>query len=178
MISGMRKAPPISISSPRETMTSLPWARVFKPSSTAAALLLTTVAASAPVRSTSSCSKRLFALAALAGGEIVFQIDRITGHGDHGIDGRLRQQRAAQVRVQNRAGGVDDTDMAGAALQCDLRLDLIEDGVIIAELAFALADICAQLIQGVAAFLRDIVAVIAGEKRLAARMIEQAIDGR
>ena len=51
MMSGMRKAPPISISSPRETITCFPNARVFRASSTAAALLLTTVALSAPVSS-------------------------------------------------------------------------------------------------------------------------------
>ena len=42
MTSGMRKDPPISTSSPRETITSPPSARVFRASSTAAALLLTT----------------------------------------------------------------------------------------------------------------------------------------
>ncbi len=90
MISGMRKAPPISISSPRETITSLPSARVFKPSNTAAALLFTTVAASAPVRSINQLFERLFALAALAGGEVVFQIDRMIGDLDHGVDRRAR----------------------------------------------------------------------------------------
>ena len=51
MMSGMRKAPPISISSPRETTASLPLAKVLRTSRTAAALLLTTVASSAPLSS-------------------------------------------------------------------------------------------------------------------------------
>ena len=46
----MRKEPPISTSSPRDTTTSRPSARVLSASSTAAALLLTTAAAAAPVR--------------------------------------------------------------------------------------------------------------------------------
>ena len=50
MMSGMRNAPPISISSPRETGTSLPTASVLSTSRTAAALLLISVAAAAPVR--------------------------------------------------------------------------------------------------------------------------------
>ena len=75
--------------------------------------------------------ERLFALAAFAGGEIVFQIDRFASHRNHRIDGRLRQQGAAQVRVKNSSGGVDDADMAGAAFQFDLRLDLIKDGVVV-----------------------------------------------
>ncbi len=49
--SGMRKAPPISTSSPRDTTTSRRLARLLSSSRTAAALLLTTVAASAPVSS-------------------------------------------------------------------------------------------------------------------------------
>ena len=49
MMSGIRNAPPISISSPRETGTSLRFASVSRTSSTAAALLLTTSAASAEV---------------------------------------------------------------------------------------------------------------------------------
>ena len=50
MISGTRKEPPISTSSPRETMSCLFFAMVPSTSMTAAALLLTTKAASAPVR--------------------------------------------------------------------------------------------------------------------------------
>ena len=53
MMSGTRKAPPISISSPRETMTCFFCARVLSRRNTAAALLFTTVAASAPVSSQS-----------------------------------------------------------------------------------------------------------------------------
>lgn len=55
----MRKAPPISTSSPRETITSLPRAIAAMVSSTAAALLFTTVAACAPVSVHSSSSTRL-----------------------------------------------------------------------------------------------------------------------
>ena len=49
MTCGSRKPPPISISSPRDTSTSLRSASVLRTSSNAAALLLTTVAAAAPV---------------------------------------------------------------------------------------------------------------------------------
>ncbi len=54
MTSGMRNDPPISTSSPRETATSRPLARLSSMSSTAAALLLTTSASSAPVSLVSS----------------------------------------------------------------------------------------------------------------------------
>src|SRR3990172_12200601 len=52
----MRNAPPISTSSPRETMTSRPAASAARPSSTAAALLLTAKPASPPVVISSSPS--------------------------------------------------------------------------------------------------------------------------
>src|SRR6202451_111004 len=52
----MRKAPPISTSSPRDTTTSRRFDKVLSISNTAAALLFTTVAASAPVNSRSSGS--------------------------------------------------------------------------------------------------------------------------
>ena len=49
MMSGSRKEPPSSISSPRDTITSLRFARALSSSTTAAALLFTTAAAGAPV---------------------------------------------------------------------------------------------------------------------------------
>jgi hypothetical protein len=52
-ISGTRKAPPISTSSPRETTTSRSPANAASASTAAAALLFTTTAASAPVSSRS-----------------------------------------------------------------------------------------------------------------------------
>ena len=59
--SGMRNPPPISTSSPREITTSRPAARPARISMIAAALLLTTSAASAPVIaviSDSACTVR------------------------------------------------------------------------------------------------------------------------
>ena len=58
MMSGMRNEPPISTSSPRDTSASRRLASVFNVNNTAAALLLTTVAASAPVSSHRSSAMR------------------------------------------------------------------------------------------------------------------------
>ena len=173
----MRNAPPISISSPRETITSFPWANEFSPKQHRGGIVVHHGGRFGAGEIDQQLFQCLFAFAAFAGGEIVFQIDRLAGHRHHRIDGRLGQQCAAQVRVKNRAGGVDDADMAGAAFQFDLRLDLIEDCVIIQELVFTLADICPQLIQSRAALLRHVIAIVAGEQRSAARIIKQAIDG-
>ena len=54
MISGMRKLPPISINSPRDTIAVRPSASVLSASTSAAAQLFTTSASSAPVSSRSS----------------------------------------------------------------------------------------------------------------------------
>ena len=56
--SGIRKEPPISTSSPRETTTSRSRARAESTSTMAAALLLTAIAASPPVRAQSRASTR------------------------------------------------------------------------------------------------------------------------
>jgi hypothetical protein len=61
MMSGTRNPPPISTSSPRDTITSRSRATAPSASSTAAALLLTTIPASAPhtrARSRPACSWR------------------------------------------------------------------------------------------------------------------------
>ena len=57
MMSGMRKEPPISTSSPRLTTASQPAANWLSTIITAAALLLTAMAACAPVSAQMSCSQ-------------------------------------------------------------------------------------------------------------------------
>ena len=42
--------------------------------------------------------------------------------------------------MKNSAGGVDDADVSGPAFHFDLRLDLIEDDVVIERLDFPLAE--------------------------------------
>ena len=75
MISGMRNAPPISISSPRETMASRPCASVLSTSSTAAALLLTTVASSAAGQLAQQLAHVIVALAAPTAVEVELERD-------------------------------------------------------------------------------------------------------
>ena len=89
MMSGMRKPSPISISSPRETMTSPPAASSFSARKIAAALLLTAMPG-APQESLEQAGQVNVALAARAGGEVVFEI---------GVAGQeIEARRAARVR--------------------------------------------------------------------------------
>src|ERR1700722_3251238 len=90
MMSGRRKAPPISISSPRDTIAWRPLASVLSTSRTAEALVLTTVAPPA-----------------LTAGEIELERDRVPHRGDGGLDRGRRQDGAAEIGVQHRAGEVE-----------------------------------------------------------------------
>src|SRR5262249_47808050 len=69
----------------------------------------------------------LFTLAALAGGEIVFQVDRVIGYREHGLDRCGREQGAAKICVQNRAGGVDDAPVTGLAVDVNRTFYTVED---------------------------------------------------
>ena len=101
MTSGTRKPPPISTLSPRLTSTSRPRAREARTSRTAAALLLTTMADSAPQSRAITWAMRLWRDPALAGGEVELQV------GGHRllVDG---ERGAAEVGVEQHARGVDD----------------------------------------------------------------------
>ena len=108
MISGMRKLPPISMSWPRETITSLPAASARRAMTVAAALLLTAVADSAPVSAAEPVADRLRPRRALAGFEIEFEVEVAAGGVGRGLGRRLGERRPAEVGVQDDAGGVDD----------------------------------------------------------------------
>jgi len=56
----------------------------------------------------------LVAAAALAGGEVELEVAVAVAHGRHRGDGLVRQGRAAEVGVDDDAGGVDDGPQAGA----------------------------------------------------------------
>ena len=108
----MRNEPPISTSSPRETMTSPPSASAFSASSTAAALLLTTMVETSRSPVVQQLRKQAtdmdVALAALAGGQIELQIRVALRDLGNMLQRRLRERRAPEVGMQDDARGVDD----------------------------------------------------------------------
>ena len=129
--SGTRKPPPISTSSPRETITSRPAASAASDSSVAAALLLTTTAASAPVRRQSSRSAWTSRRPRVPCVEVVFEVGVAAASGRDALDRRARERRAAEIGVEDDAGGVDDGAQAtgrpsrrrrrGHGARCDCR---------------------------------------------------------
>ena len=108
MISGMRKPSPISINSPRETMTSPPRASAASASSTAAAQLFTTIAASAPVSRSISravCTSRLPRAPAARS---YSRLEYCVAVRRNLLRQRASEQRrAAKIGVQNHARSVD-----------------------------------------------------------------------
>ena len=113
MTSGTRNPPPISTSSPREMRTSRPAASAASASSVAAALLLTTTAASAPV------SRQIRRSACTSRRPRAPRRGRIRGWYSRrrARDARRaawRQRRAAEIRVDDHAGRVDDARRATA----------------------------------------------------------------
>ncbi len=124
--------------------------------------------------------QRFFAPPAPARREIVFEIDRVGGDGGHRVDGGLREQGAAQVGMKDRARGVNHAHMAGPAVQGNPTLDPLQNRGLayVRRAASAAANFSAQLIQNGAALRGDVVAVVTREQHVAARVLEQAIDGR
>ena len=121
-----------------------------------------------------------FTPAAFAGRQVVFQVDGMAGHCGHRVDGCLRQQRAAQIGMENRAGGVDHANVAGSALGGDPILDLHQDRFFAQFVrgALSLSQGGAPCVDDIAADLRNVVAVISRQKHLAAAMPEKAIHRR
>src|SRR3990172_4370452 len=103
MMSGMRNSPPISMSSPRDTITSLPRARLSSARSTAEALLLTTSDASAPRRRTEEAGHVAVPRAALLRGDVHLEVAVGGGHTEEPLLGERRQEGAPQVGVEHDA---------------------------------------------------------------------------
>ncbi len=100
MISGIRNPSPISISSPRDTMTSCPAASSFSTRNTAAALLFTTIAG-LPRDAGSSQPYAASRLPRLAGFQVIFEIG-ISRNGP-----KVRERGTAEIGVKNHARGVN-----------------------------------------------------------------------
>ena len=180
MISGIRNAPPISTSSPRDTITSRPLASVFRASSTAAALLFTTVAASAPVRcltrSSMACSRRPRSPWTRS----VLEVHRLRGRAQHRVACRLREQRASKVGVQHGARGVDDAleprvpgvEESGLEPRDD-RFDADRFRVE----RMALANRASQFIEQVAACLHHVFTIESNQQTLGSWVSEESAHG-
>ncbi len=107
MMSGIRNSPPISISSPRETGTGLPFASAASVRSSAAAQLFTTSASSEPVSEASNSSAREVLRPRAPVSPVHLEIgvaSRRTRDRAHRGSG---ERRAAEVRVQHHPGRVD-----------------------------------------------------------------------
>ena len=106
MMSGMRKPSPISISSPRETMTS-PSVRQFGERQEDGRGVVVDGDRGHAEESVEEAGGVGVALAAASGGEVVFQV----GVAGEGLP--AAQRSASQIGVQNDAGRIDDASQGG-----------------------------------------------------------------
>ena len=116
----MRKPSPISISSPRETITSRPSASAASASSTAAALLLTTSAASAPGQPPQDSRDVVLARPARPGRQVELEVRVAARRLAHVVERGLGERRAAEVRVDDDAGRVQDAPERRRSRRCEL----------------------------------------------------------
>ena len=108
MISGMRKLPPISMSWPRDTITSLPGTGRRRAITVAAALLLTAVGRLRAGQAADPFADRRLPGRAFAGLQIQLEIEIAARRLARRLGGCLGDRGAAKVGVQHDAGGVDD----------------------------------------------------------------------
>ena len=102
-----------------------------------------------------------FTLAAFAGRQIILQIDRIAGHRRHGIDRRLGQQGAAQVGVEDRAGGVDHANVPRHTFGADDGFNSRDDCVVLNSAALSCLISTRKPLEHVATLLRDVITIVA-----------------
>ncbi len=115
MISGMRKAPPISISSPRETIASRPLRQRVEHEQHGGGIVVDDGGVLGAGQLAQQAAHMIVALAALAAAEIEFERDRVAHRRDRGLDRRLGEQRAAEIGVQHGAGEIEDRPQARTA---------------------------------------------------------------
>ena len=131
MISGIRNEPPISINSPRDTGTSLRRASADNTNKTAAALLLTTVAASAPVSSQISSStwesRSPRRPLARSYSRLLGRQRRIA----HCFGGNPSHWRAAKVGMNDRPGEIDNALHTGHCRRVQPGSDGLQNGGIV-----------------------------------------------
>ncbi len=117
MMSGMRNAPPISISSPRETIASRPLRQRVEHEQHRGGVVVDDRRVLGAGELAQQRAHMIVALAALAGVEVEFQRNGRAHGRDRRLDRRLGEQRAAEIGVQHRAGEIEHRTQARARVQ-------------------------------------------------------------
>ncbi|VFT34263.1 Uncharacterised protein [Pseudomonas aeruginosa] len=116
-MSGMRKAPPISISSPREMIPSLRGPQAVQRQQHRRRVVVDHGDCLGAGEFADQPGDQVVAVAALAAGQVELQVQRVArGQGDR-LDGLVRQQGAAEVGMQHRAGQVEHPPHAAGMLR-------------------------------------------------------------
>ena len=112
MMSGMRNAPPISISSPRETIASRPLRQRVEHEQHRGGVVVDDGRVLGAGQLAQQAAQMIVALAALAAAEIELERDRVAHRRDRGLDRLLGDQRAAEIGVQHGAGEIEHRPQA------------------------------------------------------------------
>ena len=112
-MSGRRNEPPISISSPRETIVSLPVGQRVQRQHQRAGIVVDGERRLGAGQPLEPARDMVVALAAAAGLEIVFERRGLAHRLDRRRDRLLGQRRAAEIGVQHGAGQVEDAALRG-----------------------------------------------------------------
>ena len=108
MMSGMRNEPPISISSPREISHLAPVGQRTEHQQHGRGVVVHDRRCLGSGQLSQQIFDECIAIAALARGQIEFQIDWCGQRLHDGAHGFIRQHRAAEIGVQHRTGQVED----------------------------------------------------------------------
>ena len=123
---------------------------------------------------------QVVAIAALAGGQVEFQIHRLTRGLDYRGDGLFRQQRPPQVGVQHRAGEVEHPPHPRLAVQRQALAQATGQHALLHLHGGQGAGPqgLAQIVQQRAIAAEDLLATMALLQRTRSGMAQQAVDGR
>ncbi len=121
MISGIRKAPPISINSPRETIASPAACQGIKGDQNCSGIVVDHRGIVGTGELAEQLSEVIIALAAFATLEIELQRHRGAHGRDSGFDGSFGKDRTAEVGVQDGASQVEDGTQARTLLHIQQR---------------------------------------------------------
>ena len=129
MMSGIRKAPPISISSPRETIASRPCGQRVQGEEHGGGVVVDDGGVLGAGQLDEEVAQDRVALAALAAVEVELEGERVAHRGHRGLDRLLGEEGAAEVGVQHGAGEVEDRPHLRARGGVEARDDVGGDGV-------------------------------------------------
>ena len=113
--------------------------------------------------------------------QVVFEVDGTGAGAANRLDGRLREQRPAQIRVEDGSGGVHDSREPEVPRRVDRGFEPVEDGLL-AKRAWlervSLSNLASQLVEDLSALAKDVCPAESSQQGLRSRVREETVHGR